>query len=87
MAFVAIKMGRRVRQLPMRVNISGRGAPDREGARPRATRRRSQSRGCIFVLDQGMLWTAEATDREDAIPPGVARHLPDESHVIYGTGH
>ena len=42
--------GPSVRQLPMRVNISGRGAPDGEGARPRAPRRRSQSQRCIFRL-------------------------------------
>ena len=36
------------RQLPIRVNLSGRGAPDGEDARPRAPGRRSQSQQCIF---------------------------------------
>jgi hypothetical protein len=54
---------------------SGREAPDGEGARPRAPRRRFRSQRCIFVFDQGRLWASETTDREDAIPPGACSAL------------
>ena len=48
----------------------------------------------IFTLDWGRLWASGTVRRlpdEDAIPtiagPAAAWQLPDESQVIYGTGH
>jgi len=50
-------------------HVGGRGTPDREGARPRAPRRRSRSYRRSFVLDQGRLWASGTTDREDPTSP------------------
>ena len=52
------------------------GAPDGEGGRPRAPRRRSRSQRCIFVLDQGRLWAS-----------GTIRQLPDEDAIPPSAGH
>jgi hypothetical protein len=90
-----------VRQVPMRVNLRARcwSAPDREGARPRALRRRAKLTDVFRSLDR-QTRSASGTIRQlpdgDAIPPSagsgtcLAAALPaahfdrNESDVIYG---